>query len=548
MSLRKLLLYKIKIFLAGFMRGERRKRYVRIITAVVAAAAFIGFCFGAYGIFAALRAAGEDAFFMSGVIVTLAFHGLLLLAFVFDVATTANIFFLSSDLSLLMAAPIPALKVFILKYFESLGSGSIITSFIAFPILLGFGLAFGAPWSFYLATVVLVFLFLSVPVSIGTVSGLLISRFVPVSRVKEVLGLAGGVMALGFWITIQILRPAIEGDVQSGDLAAKMRAIAEHSSSSLVELLPSSMASKSLIDFAAGSPVEAWAPAAYLALIAVGLFVLSVVFASRIYLAGWVRVAPAGGRKRIRRSPGAGRLIAWLPAPERSMVSTTASLFLRDPQQLMPVATITIMMALFPFLIARSRAGSLISPGVILQSFAALSFIGSMNLAVSATMIDGRNFWIILSAPRSAMRKLFSKLLVAAFFFIPLTTAGALVFRAFGFLTWSMVPGAIWFAACMTVLGGSVGVMLAMTYGDWQWELPKRMLKTSGRLFMLGVMAVFFGAIPAFISGTSPGAGGTFLAETSATTLLVGSGLAALLTYVFMRIARSRMERMEWRS
>jgi hypothetical protein len=276
------------------------------------------------------------------------------------------------------------------------------------------------------------------------------------------------------------------------------------------------------------------------------MFAVSVVSAKRLYLAGWVRVTPAGGKRRKRRAFGIRQLFAWLPALERSMVSTAASLFFRDPQQIMPVATITIMMALFPFLMGRSRGEGFVSPGIVLQSFAALSLIGSMNLAVNATMIDSRSFWYVLCAPASGVRKLFSKLLVSALFFIPLAAVAALGFRAAGFLEWAMVPRAIWFAACMTFLGSSIGVMLAMTYGDWQWEIPKRMLKTSGRLLMLGVMGTFFGAIAIVASALSPSAGLRVLTEASWSSLLVGSALVVFLTYVFLRIAASRMERMEW--
>jgi len=545
MSLGKLILFKLKLFAANLTRGEGRKRVIRIVTAIVVAGAFAGFCFGAYGVFAAIKTVGEDGFLIAGVIVTLTFHGLLLLAFVFDIATTTNIFFLSSDLGLLMVAPVPALRVFVLKYFEALGSGSLISSFIAFPILVGFGLAFNAPWSFYILMFAVVMLFLSIPVSIGTIAGLVISRFAPASRVKEVLGLAGGVMALGFWVTIQLLRPAIGENIQTGDLTARMKDLATYGGHFLVKMLPSTLAADAIADLADGSSGAGVYSVAILAATAGLMFWVSVVAAKRIYLAGWVRVAPTGGKRRKLRRVPLRRFIGWLPAFERSVLSTSAALFIRDPQQIMPVATITIMMALFPFLIGR-RTGSMINPALILQSFAALSFIGSMNLAVNATVIDGRNFWLILSSPHSPMRKLFSKLLVSVFFFIPLAAAGAVAFRAAGVIDWSLVPRALWFACCMTFLGGSIGVMLAMIYGDWQWEIPKRMLRTSGRIFMLGVMGAFFAVLSTVLAGRSTGTAVEFLSRTPISLLLLGAFLTGLLTYLFLRIACTRLERMEW--
>ena len=149
MSLWKLIRYKLKIFAAMFVRGERRKKIARLVVAILIAAGLSGFVAGAYAIFSALASMESNGLIIAGAIVTLAFHALLLLAFVFDVGATTNIFFLSSDLPLLMAAPLPAMRVFILKYLEAMGSGSIVSCLIAVPMLLGFGLALGAPLWFY---------------------------------------------------------------------------------------------------------------------------------------------------------------------------------------------------------------------------------------------------------------------------------------------------------------------------------------------------------------------------------------------------------------
>jgi hypothetical protein len=546
MSIGRLLLYKLKIFGANFTRGDTKKRVVRGATAAAIIAAFAVFCFGAYGVFAAIKMVGDDGFLLAGVMVTLTLHGLLLLAFVFDIATTTNIFFLSSDLNLLMVAPLPALKIFVVKFFEALGSGSLITSFVAFPILLGFGLAFGAPWTFYVVMFVIIALFLSIPVSIGTIAGLVISRFAPASRVKEVLGVVGGILALAFWVTIQLLRPAIRDNVHTGDVTAQMKSLAAYGGNALVKVLPSSLAANALARFAAGQSGQALPSVLVLSAMAGLMFVVSVVAAKRIYLAGWVRVGPAGRKRRAQRPSPLLKLLAWLPPFERSVVTTSTSLFLRDPQQIMPVATITIMMALFPFLIGR-RAGGIVSPTVVLQSFAALSFVGSMNLAVNTTLIDGRTFWLMLCAPRSSMRKLFSKLLVSALFFVPLAAGAAVAFRAAGVIGWAAVPRVLLFSACTTFLGGGIGVMLAMKYGDWQWEIPKRMLKTSGRFVMLGIMGAFFAVITIVVAAHSAGHSVKALAHIPNSLLLLATAAGGLLTYVLLRIASIRMDKMEWK-
>jgi hypothetical protein len=203
-------------------------------------------------------------------------------------------------------------------------------------------------------------------------------------------------------------------------------------------------------------------------------------------------------------------------------------------------------MALFPFLVGGSEPGRLMNPAVILQSFLALSFVGSMNLAVNATMIDGQSFWIILCIPRSAMRKIFSKLLVSPFFFVPLAAAAAVAFRAAGIIGWGLVSKAVWLAACMSLVGGGVGIVLALSYGDWQWETPRRMLRTTGRFLMLGVMAIFFAAMTIVVSSGAARTDANFLEKSPPMLLIVITAACAAFTLALVRTAAARIERMEW--
>ncbi|MGD8628212.1 MAG: hypothetical protein PVH52_03960, partial [bacterium] len=393
MSLWKLTRYKIKIFVATLIRGEKRKKIARIVVAVLIAAGLSGFVAGAYAVFRALASMESGGLVIAGAIVTLAFHALLILAFVFDVGATTSVFFLSSDLPLLMAAPLPAMRVFVLKYLEAMGSGSIVSCLIAIPLLLGFALALGAPLWFYPAAVVVMALFLSIPVSVGTLAGLLISRYVPASRVKEILGVAGGVLALSLWLAIQFSRPILEESIGTGNAGASMEAFAAHGDRMVMKLLPSGAAARTVIGLASNDVSAALAPLGYLAALATVMMLVSVVLARRMYMEGYAKVAPSGRARPAPHRVRIGALLGWLPRMERAIVSTTASLFLRDPQAMMPVVTISVMMALLPFLISRSRTGVFFSTSLLLQSFSTLSFIGSLNLAIYATGIDGRSFW-----------------------------------------------------------------------------------------------------------------------------------------------------------
>jgi ABC-2 type transport system permease protein len=548
MSLFRLLLFRFRLFLANFTRGEKKKRYVRSATMVIILATLVGFSFGAYGIFRLIGTHIDGGFHVAAFVVAVTFHALLVVAFIFDIVATANIFFLSSDLNLLMAAPLSTRKIFALKYVEAMGSGSVITLLLGLPALIGFGIAFGAPVVFYVAIAPVIVAFLSVPVSFGTLCGLIISRFVPPARVKEVLGLVGGLLGLGLWLATQLLRRQLGQADEIAGFGDAVKAAALYGDHVLLRWLPSRLTTGGMTSLASGDASGAAFSLLVLALIASAMIGVSISLAERMYTTGWSRVSPGVGKARtVGRRDHLYRIFSWLPSVERAILSTTTRLFMRDPQQVMPIITITIIMSVFPIFAGRSRSGPVLTPSVLLMSLLAVSFVGSLQLAANATVIDGRSFWITLSAPCSAKRKLASKLLVSVFFFVPLAFVITLAFLIAGILDWAHLIKLVWIAASVSCMGGGFGILLAVYYGDWEWDIPRKMLRTSGRLVMAGVMVCFFIAFAVAFSASS-GSRGISISGLADWIVFPSIGLlAAAVTSILIRLSAAKVERMEWK-
>jgi ABC-2 type transport system permease protein len=547
MPLWKLLAYKIKIALSGFTRGQMVRRVARIIAVCAVLAAVALFVMGADAFFTVLGGTGSLGAGAAIVIVTLTFSAILVLALVFDIATTTNIFFLSSDLDLLMAAPVPTRRVFILKYIEAMVSGSFVALFVGFPVLFGYGLAFHAPAIFFVAVFVVTAIFITIPISIGTICGMVIARVVPATRVREILAFLSGVIGLGIWIGFQVLRPMVGKAGQMHDIGARMQALGS-GGNPVLTLLPSRFPAEILVSLAAGKLRAAIPSLLYLVAISGVMFALSTVLAERLYLTGWTRSGPAARKTRRQRriaapSPG---LWGWLPSTQRGIMRTTASLFTRDPQQITPVATLTVMMGLLPFFMGRQSGSFTLNPALVAYSVLSLSFVGSLNLAMNAVVIDGRAFWWLLAAPSRSLAKLGGKFSLAVSFFVPLASAVALGFGAAGSISWPMVAKSIWLAACFAALGASLGVLLGISYADWEWDTPKRMIKVTGRLALVGVMGAFFAAVgfsvKAFVSrGAVP------KPDVSWVVLVPLGAAAALAAYSILFISSKKMDRMEWK-
>jgi hypothetical protein len=551
MSLRRLIAYKLKIFFARIFRVDDRKKVLRTVS-IAGLSVLLGLLImGTSGLFGALRHIQPGGELLAGLIVAVTFHAILVLAFVLDIATTTNIFFLSSDLPLLMVAPLGTTKVFALKYIEALATGSLVSLFIALPVLLGYGIAFRAPFYFYLAMVVLLPVFLSIPISIGTLAGFLIARFVRASRVKEIMGLVGGAVGLTFWIGFQVIRPSLSSPEQVQGLTGRLQAYA--AGGGTLSMLPSHHVAAALTALQAGRPGEAIAPSLLLAVTSALLLGVSVVAARRMYLAGWARVVPGGKRRRLRR----GRSVIdaaffWTPKAERAIMSATARLFLRDPQQIMPVATISIMMAVFPFFAARRQAAALQYSPVLLIAVAGLALVGSMNLGMNGVAIDGKSFWRVLCAPVPVRRKLAAKFMLPVTFFVPLGWALSFILRAAGLVSWTFVGYAAFIIPCMSVIGSSLGVTIGLFYADWEWDIPKRMITTTGRLVMAGVLGGFF-AGTAILMGVVARRGhaevfGFIMRGPRVVAAAVFLLAALLIAYLLISLASGRLERMEWKT
>ena len=551
MPLWKLVKYRIAISLAALTRGSAARRAARIAGVAGVAFAVVLFAFGAYELFGALKSAGAAGASAAAAMVALTFHGMLILALVFDIATTMNVFFLSGDLNLLMAAPLPTARIFALKYLEAMAAGSFVAVFLALPIVVGYGAAFSAPAVFYPVLVAVTAVFLSIPVSIGTICGMLISRYIRPSRVREVLGVLSGAIGLAVWIGFQFFKPTAATISRIEDVGSRMNAMASKGGGSVLGILPSRFASEILTAITSGSGQSASLPAVYLIVVAGAAFALSLVLAQRIYLSGWSRTVPASRRRR--RPSGHPRFRSapsffwrWVPAPQRAILRTTAYLLVRDPQQMTPIATLTVMMALFPFFTGRGGT-NVLRPTVVLYSIAMLSFTGSMNLATSAVVIHGRAFWHLLLAPSSSARKLASQLAVPAIFFVPLATALAAAFGLAGVVEWPVVLKASLLACCFTAVGSSTGLWVGISFADWEWDTPKRMLRATGRFLGLGAVLALF-AVLGLAFGALSGRGGPRMeVDLPWAALAAFAGLASILTCLVLVGTSAKMNRMEWK-
>ncbi len=544
MSFRRLLWYKLKIFLARFRSIRGRRRYFALFSIALFGFLIFGFISGVGEFFSVLSSLGADGRLAGTVVLIYAFHAILILALIFGIGTTTAMYFLSSDLNLLIAAPLNPVKVFGIKYLEAFATGSTFPLFVGVPILVGYGLGFHPPLVYYPFSIIVLIVFLSIPVSLGSLCAIAIARYVAPSRIREVLGFVSGVIAVGIWIGFQLVRPAVGTTSGATSLIAKARILASGTWTGALKILPSYQAAITLSAISDGNLPTAGIHLIYLMAGAGALFLLSVIIAQRMYLTGWTRIGVA---KTIEhKTVRIVRLFSWLPHCERGIVPTTVLLFIRDPQQITPIATIAVILIAFPFIAIRSAGSGALDPRIFMLALTGLAFIGCLNAAMNSVVIDGKAFWRLLCAPVSSKRKILGKSIMPPMIFIPLAWAMAILIKIVGLADWGFVLKSAWIVIWTSIVGTSVGALLGISFGNWEWDIPKRMVRTRGRIAMAIILGLYFAAIQVIIRiPTNSLLGKSEIIEKLGLMVLLPAA-SLVIAYTLVKISSRKLDSMEW--
>ena len=166
------------------------------------------------------------------------------------VVTSLSTFFLSEDLRLLLAAPVPGDRLFYSRFARAVGQSAWMVVAFILPVLLAVGLARCAPASYYLAAVLTVVPFVLIPTAAGSVVTLVLVNVFPARRARDILMFMGLLFAMAIVVLLRFLRPERLMSVQSlPDVTAFFATL----QSPVTPLLPSFWAGESLFAALGGS-------------------------------------------------------------------------------------------------------------------------------------------------------------------------------------------------------------------------------------------------------------------------------------------------------
>lgn len=351
-----------------------------------------------------------DLFFLSLTILLIFSSGIILYSSLFSSAETA----------FLLSTPARADHVFAYKYQAALGFSSWGFLLLGSPVLVAYGLANAAPWTYYVLLLLFFLGFVLLPGAIGALICLMIVNFLPRQRKQILIGV--GVLAmvgLGFWI--RSLKVPSTIDAASANFLQRFLGQLSFAQGPLA---PNHWMTRGLVAAARGDfEVTSYC----LALVwsnSLFLYVATAWLAKRLYRRGYNRVW-AGGQLRRRYSGhwldrALSGLVFFLDPQTRLLIVKDFRTFRRDPAQW---AQVVIFLGLICLYFSNMRRfyqediGRNFQNGVSIINLVATSLLlcsYTGRFIYPMLSLEGQKFWVLGLLPLRRERLLWGKFAFSA--------------------------------------------------------------------------------------------------------------------------------------
>jgi ABC-2 type transport system permease protein len=437
---------------------------------------------------------------LAGKLLGLAFLTFLMILVLSNVITALSTFFLSDDLELLVASPVDAVKVYGARLGETIVASSWMVALLAVPLLVAYGVIYGASWIYYVLAASTVVPFLVVPAVVGSAATLVLVNVFPARRTRDLLALVGLFSAAGVVALFRFLRPErLVRPEDFRDLVDFMTVLRTPTS----PWLPSEWAAHTLMSFLNG--VFDPFPFLFLWSTAAAFVVLGAWMHTRYFDAGFSRAQEGSERKEGRiRSVVLDRLLSRARPTTRVLVAKEVRVFFRDTTQWSQLILLAVLVAVYVYNITvlPLYTGERISFFLInVVSFLNLGLAGFVVAAIAARFVfpamslEGRMMWLLRSSPLDVKSLFWAKywtgtvplLLVA----LPLIVITNLVLEASAFILALTTVTMVGVTLALTALALGFGAL----YPNYETENVAEIPTSFGGLLFMMSAVIYLGGV-----------------------------------------------------
>ncbi|HSP34607.1 MAG TPA: hypothetical protein VLU46_09860 [Thermoanaerobaculia bacterium] len=411
----------------------------------------------------------------------------------FSSAMTAAIgaFFSDLDLDLYHAAPRGKLGIVLSRWSKTLlQSATVVFAFLV-PLFIAFARQYSRPWTYYPTVLVNLALLLSIPVTLATLTIVLLVRWFPVRRVHQIVATIAILVLTVTVVAFRVSRPErLFTEVRTDNLMAVLRAIELPS----IGIYPgTALADAMIAQHASFVAPRIW-------IIAGAAFALFVFAAQRMYFTAFVRaresMAPmALGAKRLTR--GVDALLAKARLPVRALIAKEIRTVTRDVAQWSQLFMMIALLFIYLYNIRMLPLGG--DARATLVAYANLGMAGfvvaaiCLRFAYPSVSSEGKAFWLVQVAPLTSRELLRVKLIVYGTPLVivaMLLTVFANVILAAGPVVWAFTIPASAIIAFTLV---SVGVAMGAYWPNFAAENPLQVGLSLGGFAYMAVSLAYVG-------------------------------------------------------
>jgi len=506
----KLMHLRLVILVSGFRRAKLRNKIMMIILWLLLLG-FLGFIFFLSFLALHFLNSPELTLYIGDVspwlevvpalIFSGAFLGLLLTSF----GVLLQALYLAGDMEFLLAAPIPIRAVFTAKLLQAILPNFGLVCLFALPVLYGLGASNRYNFLYYPLVLILLTALALAATGISSLLVMVVVRIFPARRVAEVLGFLGAILSFLCSQTGQLANINHFSPNQASQALGLVKMVNTSWS-------PLAWAGRGLVNVGKGNWLEGGGLVLVTVILASLVFGAALVTSERLFYSGWASLQNKSRKKKAPRTAQTRAQTYIIPVAERRTPGTIRAIMMkdwlvlrRDLRNMSQLVTPLILGVVYAFMLLRNGGGRADGLGdapawmagmlknlSLYFSVGLALFVGWMLLGRLAGMgfsQEGKNYWLLKSAPVSIGRLVAAKYLVA---YLPT----ALLSGVFLLATWMIQRAPIsTLLYSLPVIGlciaGNAGINLTfgITGANLAWEDPRQMQKSASGC--LGALASF---------------------------------------------------------
>lgn len=429
-----------------------------------------------------------------------------------NIIVSISTLYLSDDINLLMSIPTKTISVFNVKFFETLISSSWMVVLIWLPIWAAYARVtsqLAQVWDILLQiplAIIIIIPFLVISACIGVFFTMVLMRFFPAQKTREIFIL----LSVGFACIITILFRLIPPNklTNPGELIEVMQYLASLKAP-VAPYLPSYWATEALL----GALYKRWNNLIlYTAILVVSssiIYYLILIFAKKVFYQGWCNAGVSfsiGKKKGFFDRINFSKILSFLNPKEKALIIKDIKIFRRDTAQWPQLLLLISIVVIYLFNVHHMSIQKLPSTSYafFLRSlifFLNIGFAGFIISAVAARFvfpavsIEGKSFWIIKSSPISIKKFLWGKFwtsLLPMFFLAELLIILSTYFmRIDPFMTYLSIFTVALFSIGLTSLGVGMGAV----YPKFDVDNPSEIATSWGGLMYMIWSIAYIGLV-----------------------------------------------------